>query len=305
MKKFFAVIVAALGLAGAAWAQDFNAAVETFNAGAQTESKAEALNLFKTAYAQFVACGEEPEALAKVEELKTIIPNYAVAIAKEHVAAKDYDAAITALEEAIKTCNEFGAEEKGAEAVELEGKVYQMKANAFMKEKNFAAAIPALQEVIARNPEDGKTFTLLGQAQMQSGDLDGALASLNKAAELGEDTHKLLSNVYLKKGMGLLKAGKNAEAIEALELSNSHVESANAYKLMANAYTKSGKNKEAIDCYKKYLVLDPNAKDAADINFTIAATAQKAGDKATAKEYYGKLAGTKYASQAEAQLKTL
>jgi hypothetical protein len=39
--------------------------------------------------------------------------------------------------------------------------------------------------------------------------------------------------------------------------------------------------------------------------FTIAATAQKAGDKATAKDYYKKLAGTKYAAQAEAQLKTL
>ncbi len=39
--------------------------------------------------------------------------------------------------------------------------------------------------------------------------------------------------------------------------------------------------------------------------FTIAATAQKAGDKATAKEYYQKLAGTKYAAQAQAQLKAL
>ena len=40
--------------------------------------------------------------------------------------------------------------------------------------------------------------------------------------------------------------------------------------------------------------------------FTIAATAQKAGDKATAKEYYGKLKGdAKYGAQAEAQLKTL
>ena len=60
-----------------------------------------------------------------------------------------------------------------------------------------------------------------------------------------------------------------------------------------------------IEAYKKYLEMDPNAKDAADIIFTIAATAQKSGDKATAKEYYGKLAGTKYAEQAEAQLKTL
>ena len=51
--------------------------------------------------------------------------------------------------------------------------------------------------------------------------------------------------------------------------------------------------------------MEPNAKDAADIIFTVAATAQKAGDKATAIEYYKKLAGTKYAEQADAQLKAL
>ena len=62
---------------------------------------------------------------------------------------------------------------------------------------------------------------------------------------------------------------------------------------------------EPLEAYKKYLEVSPNAKDAADIMFTIAATAQKAGDKATAKDYYKKLAGTKYATQAEAQLKTL
>ena len=105
--------------------------------------------------------------------------------------------------------------------------------------------------------------------------------------------------------MNFVKAGKNAEAIEALEKSNSYSENANAYKLIASAYTKSGKSAQAINAYKKYLELSPNAKDSADIIFTIAATAQKAGDKATAKEYYKKLAGTKYAAQAEAQLKTL
>ena len=132
------------------------------------------------------------------------------------------------------------------------------------------------------------------------------MEALTKADELGEEqAKKLLSTTYLKKGQALLKAGKNAEAIEALEQSNSYVESGNAYMLIASAQTKAGKSAQAIEAYKKYLELSPNAKNAADIMFTIAATAQKAGDKATAKEYYKKLAGTKYAAQAEAQLKTL
>ena len=131
--------------------------------------------------------------------------------------------------------------------------------------------------------------------------------ALTKANELGEaNAAKLLSSAYLREGQALLKAGKNLEAVAALEKSNSYAESANAYKLIASAYTKSGKSAQAIEAYKKYLEVSPNAKDADDILFTIAATAQKAGDKATAKEYYGKLTGSaKYAAQAAAQLKTL
>ena len=58
--------------------------------------------------------------------------------------------------------------------------------------------------------------------------------------------------------------------------------------------------------YKKYLEIAPSAKDASDILFTIAATAQKSGDKATAIEYYSKLASdAKYSAQATQQLAVL
>ena len=117
MKKFL-VVFAALGLALSAMAQDFNEAVETFNQAAQAESKAEALKLFKQAYIQFVSCGEMAEAQEKVDELKDIIPAYSVAVAKESIASKDYDAAIVALGDAAADCAEFSAEEKAAEDLE-------------------------------------------------------------------------------------------------------------------------------------------------------------------------------------------
>ena len=69
---------------------------------------------------------------------------------------------------------------------------------------------------------------------------------------------------------------------------------------------KAGKSAKALDAYKKYLEISPNAADAADIMVTIAATAQKAGDKATAIEYYSKLTGNaKYGETAKAQLAAL
>jgi tetratricopeptide (TPR) repeat protein len=307
MKRFF-VALAALGLAAAvATAQDFKKAVETFNAGATTleTNKTEALAQFRAAMAEAALC-EGEEAAELVAKCKEIIPGTLMSIAKEQINEANYDSALATLAEVKTVAAEYEATEVAAEAAELIPNVYLRKGSTLLKAKDFAGAAGALKELTAIDPENGQAQLLLGQALLQSGDMEGAVAALTKANELGEaQAPKLLSTTYLKKGQALLKAGKTADAIESLEKSNSYVESANAYMLIASAQTKAGKSAQAIESYKKYLELSPNAKNAADIMFTIAATAQKSGDKATAKEYYQKLAGTKYAAQAEAQLKAL
>ncbi len=307
MKRFF-VALAAFGLAAAmVSAQDFKKAVETFNAGATAleTNKIEALTQFRAALEEATLC-EGEEAAELVTKCKEIIPGTLLSIAKEQINESNYDEALNTLAEAKKIATEYEASDVAEEAAGLVPNVYLRKGSSLLKDKDFAGAAAAFKELTAIDPENGQAQLLLGQSLMQGGDAEAAIAALTKANELGEaQAPKLLSTTYLKKGQALLKAGKNAEAIEALEKSNSYVESGNAYMLIASAQTKAGKSAQAIESYKKYLELSPNAKNAADIMFTIAATAQKAGDKATAKEYYQKLAGTKYAAQAEAQLKTL
>lgn len=307
MKRFF-VVLAALGLSAAvAGAQDFNAAVDAFNAGAQAmeTNKTEALAQFRSALEQAQACTEEevPEFVAKC---KSAIVGALVSIAKDQINEDAYDDALATLAEAKTTAAEYEEAEAAQEIATLIPNVYMRKGATQLKAKDAAGAAATFKELVALTPEDGQANLLLGQALMQSGNMNGAIESLTKANELGEENApKLLSTAYLRQGQAFLKGGKNNEAVEAFEKSNSYAESGNAYLLMASALTKSGKSAKAIDAYKKYLELSPNAKNAADIIFTIAATAQKSGDKATAKEYYGKLAGTKYAAQAEAQLKAL
>ena len=308
MKRLFVAVAAFALAAGLASAQDFNAAVETFNMGAQTleSNKAEALTQFKTALAQFEACSEA-EAADMVAQCKKIIPQTMVSIAKEQINEAKYDEALETLKEAAGVAEGYGQEEIAVEAKDLVPTAWSRKGAALLKEKNFVDAAAAFKAAVTINPADGQNQLLYGQALLQAGDNAGAIEALEAAAANGKEDQakKLLSNAYLKEGMALVKANKSAEAIEALEKANSYVESANAYKLIASANTKLGKSKAAIEAYKKYLEVDPNAKDAADVMFTIAATAQKAGDKATATEYYKKLSGTKYAEQAKAQLTAL
>ena len=308
MKKLFAVI-AALGLAAVvAGAQSLNEAKEAFNSGveAMETSKTEALAKFQSALEIANQCTEEEDAAEFIGTCKTAITGAMVSIAKEQINEAAYDEALATLSQVKATAADFGQDEVIAEADNLIPNVYMRKGSTLLKNKDFAGAADAFKSVVAVKPDDGQAYLLLGQSLMQTGAMDEAIEALTKANELGEgNAAKLLSTAYLKEGQALLKAGKNLEAVEALEKSNSYVESGNAYKLIASAYTKAGKSAKSIEAYKKYLEVSPNAKDAADIMFTIAATAQKAGDKATAKEYYGKLAGTKYAEQAAAQLKTL
>lgn len=310
MKKLF-VAIAALGIAAAAAsAQDFNAAIDVFNAGAtalEGGNKTEALAQFRSALSQFQAC-EGEEAAEMIEKCKEIIPNTLLSIAKEQINEADYDKALASLAEVQTVAKEYGVEEVVTEAAGLVPNVYLRKGSTLIKNKDFAGAATALKQVIALTPDDDSAYLLLGQALIQTNDLPGATEALEKAAELGkaDQANKLLGNAYLKEGQALLKANKTADAIAALEKSNGYNESGNAYKLIASAFTKAGKSKDAIGAYKKYLEITPNAKDASDIIFTIAATAQKAGDKATAKEYYNKIASdAKYGAQAQAQLKAL
>ena len=309
MKRLFVAIAALALAAGIASAQDYNAAVEAFNMGAQTleSNKAEALSQFKNALAQFEAC-EEAEAAEMVAKCKEIIPQTILSIAKEQINEAQYDEAVETLKEAASVAEGYGIENIAAEAKDLIPNAWSRKGAALLKAKDYAAAAAAFKSVVDLTPEDGQSQLLYGQALMQAGDNDAAIAALEAAAANGkaEQANKLIANAYLKNGQALLKANKAAEAIEALEKANTFAENANAYKLIASANTKLGKSKAAIEAYKKYLEVDPNAKDAADVMFTIAATAQKAGDKATAIEYYKKLSGNaKYAAQATQQLGAL
>ena len=311
MKRLFTLLAAALMTAAVAFAQDvetFNAAVETFNNGAIARgdgNNTEALAQFKQALSMFEACGEEgAEMVAKCKE---IIPGTILAIAKELINNKDYDKAIETLKEAAAAGKEYGVEDIAAEATNLVPDALLRKGTTLVQAKSFEEGAAALQEVVALEPENGKAYLLLGQALMNSGKNDEAIEALKSAAALGQDNaNKLIGNIYLKQGQALLKAGKALDAAAAIENANQYIENAGAYKLLASAWMKAGKSAKALDAYKKYLELSPDAKDAADIMVTIAATAQKAGDKATAIEYYQKLVGNaKYGETAKAQLAAL
>ena len=292
MKKIF-LLFAAVMAAGVMSAQDINKAIELANNGNEAFQMGEyglAIDAFKSSLAIAEGLGEAGAEHAGT--CKTAICNIYLANAKNLLKAADYDGALAKLNETITVAEGYGAAETVADASSLIPNVYMAKGNASLKAKDMAGAIASYTKVTELNPANGDAYLRLGRALAASGKVDEAVAAYESAAANGEeaDAKKQLSNIFLKMAQAKTKVKDYQGAIDNALKANSYLENANAYKIAASSAQKMGNNAQCIEFYEKYLVVKPNAKDAAGVTFTIAALYQQMGNKAKAIENYEKVA---------------
>ena len=308
MKRIFLLAIAALCATVAVSAQNVEEAINTYNNGAmslQMGDNASALLYFQQALATAEACGDAGKDV--VTNCKNAIPGVALAVAKDLIQKKDYDNAITKLNEAAAIAKEYGNADVEADANDLVPQVLLQKANDLVRSKDYANAVTAYNEAIAADPDNGRAYLFLGSALAATGKIAEAEAAYAKAGELGEkDATKQLANLYLKVANTYYKQQKYSEAIAAADKSASYISTnANTYLIAANSATKLGDNAAAINYYEKYIAV-PRAKNVNAYTFTIAVLYQQAGNKEKAIEYYQKVASDQqYGTQAQEQLKAL
>ena len=289
MKKIFLSIAAVMMAAGIMSAQDINSVTEVYNNGAmelEMGNKEAALGYFQSALTAAEALGEEGAQIA--ENCKNTIPVLMGSIAKDLIKAEQFDAALEQLNKTIETAELFGNTGEAEEAKTLIGQTLMAKGNDMINSKNFAGAIEVYNQIMAADPTNAMAALRLGMAYGATGNTEDAEKAYLVAAENGQDKNafKQLSNLFVKKAAAVLKTKNYAEAIEFALKSNEYLENATAMKVAGTAASALKKNEEAIQYLEKYLELSPNAKDAAQMKYTIAATAQIMGDNAKAKEYY-------------------
>lgn len=308
MKKFF-LIAMAVCFAITVSAQDMAQATDTYNNGAMTLTtgdNAGALDAFQKALTIAEACGEEGADI--VNNCKDIIPKIVLAIGKDFAQAKDYGKAIPQLKTAIEYAQKYSNADVEAEANELIPLLLMQKANGQLRAKDFANAVESYKEVLAVEPKNGRAQLMLAQALTGTNAINEAVEAFKKAAEMGEekDANKQLSTIFAKQAAAQLKAKKYQEAVDFALKSNEYLENATAMKIAGTAASSLKKNADAIKYLEKYLELSPNAKDANQMNYTIAALSQLIGDKAKAKEYYQKITSDpKFGETAKQMLQSL
>ena len=291
MKKLIITIVTLMLGCSMVFAQNLASVTETYN-GAINANEAGNMEMalmgFNEALVQAEALGAEGEEIAT--NCKNSIPILMFAIAKKAVNEADYDKAVSGLKETIEVAAKYGNDNIAADAKGLIPQVLMQKANGFFNEKKMVEAIEGYKAVLAEDPTNGNAFLRLGAAFKAVGDKEGAVSSFKSAVENGQEkaANKQLSNLFQQEAAKSLKAKNFDEAIaDALE-STKYVESPKAYQLAGTAATYSGKNKQAVEYFEKFLELSPDAKNSGDILFSIAVAYQKLNDKAKAKEYYQK-----------------
>ena len=308
MKKIFTFFAAVVMAAGIASAQDINSVTETYNNGAmelEMGNKEAALGYFQAALTAAEELGEEGMQIA--ENCKNTIPVLMGSIAKDLIKAEQFDAALEQLNKTIEACNTLGTA-SAEEYKSLINQTLMAKGNELINNKDFAGAIEIYSQIMAEDPTNAMASLRLGMAYGATGNTEAAEAAYLVAAENGQEknAYKQLSNLLVKQAAAVLKTKKYAEAIELAVKSNEYLENATAMKVAGTAASALQKNEEAIQDLEKYLELSPNAKDAAQMKYTIAATAQVMGDKEKAKTYYQQiLTDPKFGPTAAEQIKTL
>ncbi|MBR5861931.1 MAG: tetratricopeptide repeat protein [Bacteroidales bacterium] len=309
MKKIFIFFAAAIMAAGVASAQDINSVTETYNNGAmelEMGNKEAALGYFQAALTAAEELGEEGLQIA--ENCKNTIPVLMGSIAKDYIKAEQFDAALEQLNKTIEASELYGNADEAAEAKTLINQTLMAKGNSLINAKDFAAAIEVYNQVMAAEPTNAMAALRLGMAYGATGNTEEAEKAYLVAAENGKekDAYKQLSNLFVKQAAAVLKSKNYAKAIELALKSSEYLENATAMKVAGTAASALQKNAEAISYLEKYLELSPNAKDAAQMKYTIAATAQVMGDNAKAKEYYTAiLSDPKFGPTAKQMLETI
>ena len=289
MKKIAMLFAAAAMTVSVAFAQDINAVAEIYNNGAmelEMGNKESAIGYFQTAITEAEALGEAGVEI--ITNCQMMIPAVMISLANDFIEAEDYDTAMDWLTKAEEAANLYGDVEKAADAAAKKTQVLMKKGGELVKAKDYANAIVVYEQIMALDPDNGRAALTMGQAYAATGNTEKAEEAYAIAAANGQEkqANKQLSNLYVKKASAALKAKNAQEAYDFAVKSNEYLENANAYKIAGQCAMTLGKAAEGLPLLEKYLELSPNAKDANQMKFNIAATAQKLGDKEKAKAYY-------------------
>lgn len=292
MKRILTVISVLFLAAGFAFAQDLETVTNLYNeaAAALNEGKDSlALAKFQDAQSQAEALGESGNEIAT--NCKNIVPKIYLSMAKGAVVVNDNNTAISLLKTAVDMAKATNDSATVAEASGLIPQLMLQNANDLLNAQKYTEAADLYGQVCELDPSNGVAALRYGLALNASGDTDGGVAALKKAAELGEKANadKQLSNIYLKKSATSLKSKDYSGALESAQLSVSYSDNATAEKIIGMAGLAVKNYDAAIAGFESYIAQSPDANDLNQIYYQLGSAYEAKKNNGKACAYYKKI----------------
>lgn len=291
MKRFVASVAAlfaAFALMTAQSVEEATKVAKQANDALVANDYTTALPLFQQALGIAEACGEKGQQI--VDICKGIIPKTMSAIANQKLLNKDYDGALQQLRETLSVAKQYGADAVKAKVEKLIPQILIAKGSGFLNEKDWDSAAEAYGEALEADPANGVAALRLGQALEGAGKAAEAVEAFKTAADNGQQKNAfaLLGRHFMTLATKAFKEKNYSDALKYAVESDSYVPSAYTKLLAGQASQLQGKNTEALMHYLDYLETAPDADNAKEVAYTVAALYQQAGDKAKADEYFAK-----------------
>jgi two-component system chemotaxis response regulator CheY len=184
------------------------------------------------------------EALVELEKAQSIAPNSArIELAKARIHEKMGD--MKKAEKCVKTAMTLNPKYL---------KAYNRMAELQIKKGNEEAAMEALMAVAKISPNNPKRLFVIGKYQLKQGKLEEAKTSFLSALSNSRRDKELFGEV----GEAYLASGHEDMAIDAFKNSLDIVENVHIYNRLGIALRRKKLYREAIENYKKALLLDDN-----------------------------------------------
>ena len=146
-------------------------------------------------------------------------------------------------------------------------RLHRMRAFFAQESGNHGIAIPAYEKIVSAEPRDWEAWNNLGNARRMSGDANGSVAALDKAAELNPSSPP----VRLNHAMALAGAGRVEEAEQKLQaMAADYPQDTKPLQELYAIFKELGREDEALDA-----IVEASKRNPADLDLAILVAGQQ------------------------------
>lgn len=283
----------------------FNAAAELVNTDATTAAK-----LLEEAVELANKVGAEADEVRLMAESQ--LPAVHFKIGSEQQKDGNTEAAIISFHKSLDLGLEYNDANTVAKARSILGRLYLSQGNNAYRAGDNEKALEQLNKSIEFDPENAKTYLLIGLTHRKLEDSDNMIAAMDKAIEAAKKADDTQTQVTAEKSVRdnlavranrSIQGKRSAEALELLNMAVNYGEEAQTYFLLTLAYNSLQQWDNAISSAERALALEvDNAVEKAKIYFEMGNALREKGDATAACSAFANAAHGDYTEAANYQI---